>query len=459
MVFGLPEPHMTRTGPVIEYIVSVADPAASIVDVVLHGKNLTIDCNWLELQMPERYAFQTFPEPFIVGPVGNAEIERVSPYLWRVRPRTGARVIVRWRVPLVHRSRLKSSPSDEYEHPYLAPDHGLLVAGTMFLLPTNAAVGEYRVKFQLPLGWPVFAPWPELAPGLFAPEEGGLVDDVIAVGAWSVHLLEVGVFRASIAYAPRQHALEALATPIISRIVAAELALFGDPSNNRYLFAFGRPDAEGFAGSPKHGSMTLSVGPEQVDAELTDHLAHLVAHEFHHTWAHSRYVSPDALRFFDEGFTDYYAYRVSAQLGFMAWDDLTKTIVAKLQQYRERLVASKLDLLAAGGPAFFANEDASQLVYTGGLVLAALLDARLRQHGHGEGLDELMRSFNNDARWMVGGVSPALSDFLVAVQRFTDEATKIKIARWLDGSAPAEIDAELAHLEPELTGTWRHLHP
>ena len=63
------------------------------------------------------------------------------------------------------------------------------------------------------------------------------------------------------AFAPGQEKLEQVAVPLIEEIVAAQLELFHVVPSKKYLFLFGRPETQGLGGSPKAGSMTLSVNP------------------------------------------------------------------------------------------------------------------------------------------------------------------------------------------------------
>jgi predicted metalloprotease with PDZ domain len=151
------------------------------------------------------------------------------------------------------------------------------------------------------------------------------------------------------------------------------------------------------------------------------YVSHLVAHEFFHTWAATRYECPDELRFVNEGFTDFYAYATAAHVGELGVAELERTIGTKLAAYERAAEQTGQSLVRAGGREFFQGGAAYEQVYAGGLVLAALcrrvIEARA-SGSPGETLDDFMRAFNNDPRWSRGGAAPRLDDFQATLARF-----------------------------------------
>lgn len=412
----------------VHYVVSLKAPREQRVTVALELRGLDPGSKKLRVSMPERFAFIRLPEPLLDGPIRAAAgdtplvVERRGPYEWEVV--TGGHEAIRlsYRVPLTHRLAEGVKGRDEYEYPYVADDHGLLVTPTMFLFPDELAFEHVRVRFELPKGWAVIAPWPRAGDGAFEPgSREALRNDLIAIGAWHVHAIRVGDFEGTIAFAPGQDELEKTAVEPIRRIVEYELQLFGRPAEGRYLFLLGRPEASGMAGSPKTHSMTLSVEPRLAPA-ASRYLPHLIAHEFFHTWA-SGIEMPDELRWVNEGFTDYYAFLVSARLQLDTWEQFADTLGEKMCSCGANPQRGKLSLVAAGGEVFFRDQHAYGLVYEGGLLIAAWLDRTVRNQGRGQTLDDLMRAFNNDPRWVADGVAPSMQDFIAVVERFTDGAT------------------------------------
>lgn len=440
--------------PTLRYTVTVESPASQRVQItaVLTGFELPTAAMRWELQ--QRFAFVRLPEPLIDGPIRARAggrplaIERSGPYEWELALEGQREIVLSYVVPLTHRTLEAVKERDAYEYPYLAPDHGLLVTPTLFLCPKDLEPADIRVRFELPPRWGVISPWRLVEEGEYDP--GGrdsLLNDLVAIGDWSTHEIRVGEFVGTIAFAPGQATLEANAVEPIRRIVEYELELFGRPARGRYLFIFGRPDTSGMAGSPKTRSMTLSVEP-RLAGYASKYLPHLIAHEFFHTWAAGIEI-PDELRWVNEGFTDYYAYLVSARLGLSTWDEFTGTLAEKMRSCAENARRGKLALSTAGGTVFFNDRDAYNLVYDGGLLIGAWLDRAIRQQAQGKTLDDLMRVFHNDPRWTKGDAAPALKDFLDAVEPFVGRAMTAKLQDFV--TQPYQFDPLTAFAELGLT--------
>ena len=412
----------------VSYLVTVATPPEQMVTVEARLEHLPRRITTLRLGMNTRYAFVMPDSALLAGPPEltaadgrQLTLRQVGPFEWLAALGSTRDLALRYRVPLTQRALPGVAGRDEYEQPFMLagtdgqPGYGMLSTGAVFIAPLNAGEPELRVSFAPPAGWALHVPWPEAEPGVYAPAGvADLREDLVALGAWSVREVERGGCRVEIAVAPGQERLERLVTPFVARIVEAELGLFGMTPQPRYLFLFHPGRADFFAGSPKSNSMTLqlSADPER-PFKLAD-LSRLVAHEFHHTWVHARYAPPDVLRFFNEGFTDYYAFLVSARLGLIDWERFGEELAERMDRLAANPLVGQMSLAEAGGPIFFESELAGDLVYHGGTLLAALLDRHLRAAGDSLGLDGFMRGFNNDPRWGWEH-APGLSDFVAAV--------------------------------------------
>jgi len=377
--------------------------------------------------------FVKLDEPLIEGPITartgqqNRAVNRLSAFTFEVDTQGRQSVVLEYWIPIRHRTLPRVvEANDQYEFPYLAFDHGMLTSWTLFAKPQDFEPQTLDVRFHPPEGWAVIAPWPSSGPGRFAPSSlEELIGDVIALGAWSCHRLDVGDFEGTIAFAPGQAELERSAAEPIREIVTSELELFGRPAEGQYLFLFGRPDASGAGGSPKNRSMTLTIDP-QLAGRGFGFLGHLIAHEFHHTWNASLYHCRDELRWFNEGFTDYYAYLVIARLGQTSWEAFAGTLADQMSVCSENPLFGKISLLEAGGEVFFRDRDAYRLIYSGGLLVAAWLDQSIRSRGEGYSLDDFMRAFNNDPRWGRGVPSPTVADFFDELGSFVSAETVLE---------------------------------
>jgi len=432
----------------LTYTVAIESPASQRAEVTAALTGFEPGETDMRWEMRRRFAFVRLPEPLLDGRVRavagghSASVERAGPYEWNLAVHGQPEITLSYVVPLTHRSLDAVAKRDAYEYPYLAPDHGLLVTPTLFLWPKDIPPTDLRVRFELPAGWKVVSPWRSVGEHEFDPcRRESLLNDLVAIGNWHTYEIRVGGFVGTVAIAPGQETLEKTAVDPIRRIVEYELELFGRPVEGRYLFVFGRPDTRGMAGSPKTDSMTLSVETGLAE-HASKYLPHLIAHEFFHTWTAALFEMPDELRWVGEGFTDYYAYLVPARLGLSTWDEFATTLAKKMQSCAINPQRGQLALGAAGKDVFFNDRDAYNLVYDGGLLIAAWLDRAIRSQGRGETLDDLMRAFNNDPRWTKDDATPSLKQFLNVAEQFTDRTTAATLERFV--TQPYEFDPLLA---------------
>jgi predicted metalloprotease with PDZ domain len=97
-----------------------------------------------------------------------------------------------------------------------------------------------------------------------------------------------------------------------------------------------------------------------------------------------------------------------------------------------------VSLREAGGPGFFQGGAHYDATYTGGLLVAALLDVELHRAGRADGLDGFLRAFVNDPRWTVRN-GPGWSDFLDHVETALGPDARERVARWT--GEPRRFDA------------------
>jgi predicted metalloprotease with PDZ domain len=383
------------------YTFRVEDPAANLVEARLDLGGLAPDAGPITLRMPQGFAYAQLPKPLLQGELhSDAKITREGPYSWTLDPAGADDVVLEWLVPLEHRAAPEVVGRDEYEYPYLRADHGMLVMGTLVIAPEVIDEEQIEVRFRLPKGWAVHAPWPVQEDGSFAPPNlGSLRDDLIAIGNWDVHQEQVRGMQLTIAFAPGQEKLRAGVVPKAAPIVAAMLDHFGTTPQDGYLFLFGEPQRGGYGGSPKSQSMTLYVAPDLPVDFAIEGMTHLIAHEFHHTWMRARCQPSDELRFLAEGFTDYFAYFVPWRAGMVDDAKFRASLAEKLSTADAAQQAAQTSLQLAGGPAFFEGGAAHDWVYSGGLVLGLWLDLALRKAEAPASLEDLLRVVYEHPRW------------------------------------------------------------
>jgi predicted metalloprotease with PDZ domain len=414
-----------------DYTIRVSDPASRRATVAVELFDLPAGLSEVEFTLPERFAFTTFPEGQVVDPwivvVGDrpSEVERVRPFAWKVPCAPGKPLAIVYNAPLDLRTHPLVTERGDYEMPYVAEDHALLSGGALLAAPTLDGV-QFRVRFETPEGWAVHTPWPQPEPGVHTPRTAlDLQNTVLALGAWTVRETTADGARAVALFAPSEVRLLDEVAPLVRDIFAREIELFGGAPLERYLFVFTPSRVRGFAGSAKQGSMVLSVGANLPTTSAKPAAAHLIAHEFFHTWGAARYACPDELRFFNEGFTDYFAYEVTRRIGATSEAEFVSEIGEKLAKYERAAAATKVSLVEASGARFFEGGAAYDQVYAGGLVIAALCEKAIKSSATAEApartLEQFLRAFNNDKEWSLDGAAPTLADFFRRLAEYTGD--------------------------------------
>ena len=413
---GLPANLQQSAGaPEVRYELTLGPPREREVRVAIAVSGLEPGTRILNFSMSRRYAYVVpaapvlADEPVCLNPADRElPVKRTGPFAWQMRLMGNTSVRVEYAVPVIHRNLPGARENHQYEQPFVASDHALLNVGAFFMVPYELPDDRIRVRFQGPEGWPVLSAWPKQEAHYVPDDWKKLYSDVVAFGRWETEQYKVGPMTATLAFAPGQRALVGNLGWNLQRVLASELSLFQRVPYQDYHFYFVGGDSPGTGGTPKETAMILHIHPD-VQSMAEEALGHLIAHEFFHLWAKSRYSCPDELRWVNEGFTDYYAYLIPSRLGIRSWEDFGEQLDTMMTGCAQNPLAGKMSLLTAGGPAFFEDADAHDLVYEGGALLAAATDLMIMKTGRGKRLDDFMQAFNNDPLWEKR--DPTLQDF------------------------------------------------
>ncbi len=380
------------------------DAAAQVAHLTAEITGLTRDLSAPEsvtLRFPRGFAFVTLPPDFAV-PVTASSQGKLLPFpedrdgfTFEVDTDGSDSVEISWSVRLQHREHAEViAGTDQYEHSYVDGDHGMLFTAELIPLP-EVELASCDVRVQGAFADTTLAPWPALDPGHWTPTPGELSDDILLIGdGWQTVTTDANGLLATFAMAPGNAWVDPLVEELLVPIVNAEVDLFGWAPRERYLFVFGPAGpVQGYGGSPKTGSMTLFASADLPKDVAREGIAHLIAHEFHHTFGRGAFEAHDDLRFVSEGYTDYYAYIVPWRLGMISESRMHRTLESMIFAGANALEGYGRSLTAAGGPEFFAGRDAYQSCYAAGLALALWTDLALRQNGHEEGLDAFLREW------------------------------------------------------------------
>ena len=311
-----------------------------------------------------------------------------------------------------------------------ADDSTLFIVARSLFVGSDAR-GPIRVRFVVPAGWRVLAPWPRdnddthtfrvedferLANNAFAvtrvpsatARAGGVTMETVTFGKWQSRTDEI-------AAALRAHA-------------ATFARLFDDDSEHHYLAAF--LEAERMGGEAYLDSYAMQADP----ASAASGWSRIVAHELFHYWNGQRLRGDDyiASQWFAEGITEYFALLSMAQNGLMSEQEV-------LDQLSSRLRASQgmtTSLVESGG-----RKNAA--FYGRAAITGLLLDLLLRERtANRRGLPDLMR-----ALWREYGRTDrpyTLAELYAAASAVAGADLAPRIRRWVEEADPPEMDALLA---------------
>lgn len=391
-------------GPAVDYTVTIDPARAPLVDVELALRGF--DGAPVYLSIPLGYAFQNPESDHVEGLVATDAAGRtVEPeviegriYGWDKAP-----MLVRYSVRLDHRSQSSRQNgdtgfvSDEYEHPYLRGNRGLLMGSAVFMVPDRWELPA-TVRFKLPKDWGVIAPWPKDGAAYVPPTLRSLILNYVGVGDWETESIEAAGCSVTAAFA-RGIALDR--KPFLAqarRVMEEESRIFGRPPVSRCVLFFVDPSpGQRLAGTAKENTISIALGAESAQSAERDVLR-LLAHEYFHLFGRGRQPLDDDLRFFGEGFTDYYAYVACARAQVFPTQMVLRTLERLLSELHE--LPSGLTLAQAQGN-FFEDRNACRMCYRGGLARAIALDGALREASGGT------RSLEGLVAWLYSeGIPP-----------------------------------------------------
>ncbi len=124
---------------------------------------------------------------------------------------------------------------------------------------------------------------------------------------------------------------------------------------------------------------------------FSQNLAWLIAHEYFHTWLgqHLKMPAPDEIyKWFSEGFTDYYAYKILYRSGLTSQKDFITKINQVIQSYYLSSYFNTPNTGIIGK--YWSDGNLKQLSYQRGLIIAFLLENSINKKG--ASLDDLLKT-------------------------------------------------------------------
>jgi predicted metalloprotease with PDZ domain len=333
----------------------------------------------------------------------------------------------------------------------------MLGTDMVFATATNALPDRTFARIRTPSGLELHSPWP-VAKNLQregetwyevparVTREGG--SDYLPLGKWIGPSLTAGDVQFSMLFPPEAAHFEQRLGRSLQGIMKYGLRLFASPSQRNLIFAFrlGQPGSGANVGTVKDNSVYIVFDPKRAEVQ-PDALAHIIAHEFIHLWGdRARITRVPEMRWLYEGFTDYYASQVCSRLELMQREGFTKQFVEQIEKSLQSPMRGRWSISEAGAKGLQGDNDATELAYSGGWVLAAWLDAAIREESLARGkspgfaplegdvakpgtLDELLREFYNDSQWSDEHL-PTPEAFLERLAKYLPPAQIAKFGRF-----------------------------
>lgn len=237
----------------------------------------------------------------------------------------------------------------------------------------------------------------------------------------------------------------------IARVMTVERAFFRDRGPPSFFVSLLPLDggAGSYGGTGYTHSFDLALAP---GSELDDRVRGALAHEHFHTW-NGLVIAPEAFEeltfWFTEGFTNFYAARLSYRGGMCSLEDYVREINAEIAGYASSAVRTAPNVRTSG---FWDDPALRKLPYARGHLIALVADREIRRAtNNARSLDDVMRVLVDTGRKGATITSERVLAMLAGLTS-PDVGARLR-ATALDG-APLALDRAL--FEPCLSGETVH---
>jgi predicted metalloprotease with PDZ domain len=259
-----------------------------------------------------------------------------------------------------------------------------LVTKPLFVV--SEAVGATTVELSLPEGWEAAAPWqrgassPGTATSFLVPDSESLLRNSLIVGRFGAVRIQQGGIDLTLALPGAMREVEALVQSALAGPLRRYLEIFPEGPPGAYLMTFfyaAAEDGESFLDS----SAFTTTQPVKLDGAIL--WANFLAHELLHYWIGQRIRGEDyaTSQWIGEGFTEYLANLTLVREGIVDEPTFRRKAEKHVGNYLYYQWSSAFEtpIFEAGGRKGYNRFG----VYDGGWVVAACLDARLRERSGG----------------------------------------------------------------------------
>lgn len=264
----------------------------------------------------------------------------------------------------------KDEVADVFDGTYLFAGHAF------FLQDWDMPRCPVEVRFDLPPGWRVTAPWRATREGFLIDDAWSLGQNMFAVGeAEPRHSLSGGLDLTWI-YDPRLTGVLPQLDAILSGLPAVYSAFWGGAPGDRFnVFLMTDTMSDGGA---FHDSFAMRLAYPLSAADQVS-WSHTLGHELMHIWnqlGKGPGGNVPELEWVNEGFTDYLTIKLRSRAGQLDRATAEQRVANLIRRYRLSATTSPGTTLAQAGSDKPHNW---QLIYGGGGLAALIIDAELSQ--------------------------------------------------------------------------------
>jgi predicted metalloprotease with PDZ domain len=457
----------------ITYIVSFAEAQAHYADVEM--KVTGLKQNTLELKMPVwtpgSYLVREFAKNIeTLSVTANGKplyAQKIRKNIWQLNTQGIASVIVKYRVYAFEIS-VRTSFIDA-SHAFLSSPDIFLYPGNMLHAPATIHIIPYK-------GWTTVSTSLEKVNGdaftRYSPDFDILFDSPIEVGTQDVFGFDVDGVKYEVAMVGGGKYDKERLKNDLTKIVAQEVAIFGENPNKHYTFIVHNALKGG--GGLEHLSSTTLGGSR--DAYATEvgyqNFLSLAAHEHFHLWNVKR-LRPIVLGPFDydnenyttnlwiaEGFTAYYQDIIVRRTQLYTPDNYLDVLVDDINQL-ENIPGAKVQTLSQSSydawiKAYRPNENSVNTgisYYTKGAIVALMLDLEIINNSKGKSsLDDVMKyMYNEYYKTKQRGYTDG--EFKQGVEQFAGENLDDFYNKYINGLTQVPYDKYLAYAGYKTTNT------
>lgn len=335
---------------------------------------------------------------------------------------------------LNHSNKANLNSVRPYYRPIIQRDHFHIIGETALILPLWDMKTPIKTQFtwkNIPTSW-------SLANSFGASNKTQIINRPLADLKFAVYTGgDFRLYKKSIqgnelivAIRDQWHFSDQDITELITQGLKAQRNFWKDHSTPYYLVSIIPSHKENghYAGTSLTNSFSLFLS---TDKGVTRTMKHLVMHELFHNWNGNKMKreTPEELVFwFSEGFTEYYARKLSLTSGLITLADYVQGINNVIYEYHTSSAKYATNTQILGH--FWNNSSVSRIPYIKGELLALSWNHKIRNMQPGKTLQNLLQDIYSDSTKQQRNVSNHFIE--THLEKYLKEKTRHEMSAYID---------------------------